>query len=132
MITQCGQQLGPRGVQEVVAAQSIGHLINFGKGAVGAAEMAERDGVVESDYRVTSRGVATGRRGSGSAANRSRPTRWRWHDSRQSPPGAGTDPGWRKSCRGRQVAVGATDRHSVPPTTILIFQQHQPTLIIES
>ena len=37
-----------------------------------------------------------------------------------------------QSCRGREVAVGATDRDLVPPAAILIFQQHQPTLIIEA
>jgi hypothetical protein len=51
MITQRSQQLGPRRVQEVVLAQSVGHLLNLCQRCIGAVKMAERDGLVESDYR---------------------------------------------------------------------------------
>ena len=50
MITEFGEQLGPRGMQEVIAVQSIGELIDFGKGDRRAAEMTQGDGVVQPDY----------------------------------------------------------------------------------
>ena len=51
MITECGQQLSPGGMQEVIAAQPSGNLINFGQGGLGSAEMVERDGVVQPNHR---------------------------------------------------------------------------------
>ena len=38
-------------MQEVIAAQPIGNLINFRQRRLWAAEMAERDGMVEPDHR---------------------------------------------------------------------------------
>ena len=51
MITECGQQLSPGGMQQVIAGQPIRNLVNLSQGGLGSAEVVERDGMVQTDHR---------------------------------------------------------------------------------